>query len=155
MESPPPTQQMKIQVQISWVGQSATVIVNDLWAPLKMECHQAKATYNHQTVLNSLQKPLWCHQAAKKSEAVAVNCSGGSGRTGAVISSHYHLSFHFGDRCNFFSIIFLFHVGDSPTMPTSLMWHCHAKWIASIWNFSYSWLQSFAVSCKTLLSWWR
>ena len=90
--------------------------------------------------LNSLQKPLWCHQAAKKSEAVAVNCSGGSGRTGAVISSHYHLSFHFGDRCNFFSIIFLFHVGDSPKRPfwafghtrsrcwnKSLMWHCHAK----------------------------
>ena len=116
------------------------LMVLSSWAPLKMECHQAKATYKYQTVLNSLQKPLWCHQAAKKSEAVAVNCSGGSGRTGAVISSHYHLSFHFGDRCNFFSIIFLFHVGDSPKRPfwafghtrsrcwnKSLMWHCHAK----------------------------
>ena len=87
------------------------------WAPLKMECHQAKTTCYHQTVLNSLQKPLWCHQAAKKSEAVAVNCSGGSGRTGAVISSHYHLSFHFGDQYNFFSIMFSFHVSDSPTRP--------------------------------------
>ena len=77
------------------------------WAPLKMECHQAKTTCYHQTVLNSLQKPLWCHQAAKKSEAVAVNCSGGSGRTGAVISSHYHLSLHFGDRCNVFPHLFI------------------------------------------------